>query len=143
MARCTSVTTVVRGNGSRVTRRICPPGPPPEYKGGYIQRVDLRTGQFSTLYDSCDGKPLNSPNDLVFDSTGGFWFTTLGYFDGENRRLGAVYYARAGWLENRPLAQWLSTSPNGIGLSPDETQALHVGLHDRSVVRDESAVAWW
>ncbi len=42
-----------------------PAGPPPGVQGGYIQRVDLRTGQFTTLYDSCDGKPLNSPNDLV------------------------------------------------------------------------------
>ena len=53
-----------------------PDGPPASpYKTGYIQRVDLRTGRFATLYDQCDGKPLNSPNDLVFDSTGGFWFT--------------------------------------------------------------------
>ena len=68
-----------------------PAGPVPDYRSGSIQRVDLRTGAFTTLYDSCEGKPLNSPNDIVFDSTGGFWFTTLGYFDGENRRLGAVY----------------------------------------------------
>jgi gluconolactonase len=96
-----------------------PAGPPPEYIGGSIQRVDLRTGTFTTLYDSCDGKPLNSPNDLVFDSTGGFWFTTLGYFDGENRRLGAVYYARP---DGSKIIRWRSgvTSPNGIGLSPDE-----------------------
>jgi len=30
--------------------------------------VDLKTGKFGILYDHCDGKPLNSPNDLVFDS---------------------------------------------------------------------------
>ncbi|MEP7243273.1 MAG: SMP-30/gluconolactonase/LRE family protein [Gammaproteobacteria bacterium] len=96
-----------------------PAGPPPSYVSGSIQRVDLRTGRFTTLYDSCDGKPLNSPNDLVFDSTGGFWFTTLGYSDGENRRLGAVYYARA---DGSKITRWRSEliSPNGIGLSPDE-----------------------
>lgn len=99
-----------------------PAGPVPEYRGGSIQRVDLRTGKFSTLYDSCEGKPLNSPNDIVFDSTGGFWFTTLGYFDGENRRLGAVYYARA---DGSKIIRWRSgangvVSPNGVGLSPDE-----------------------
>jgi gluconolactonase len=98
-----------------------PAGPVPDYRGGSIQRVDLRTGSFSTLYESCDGKPLNSPNDIVFDSTGGFWFTTLGYFDGENRRLGAVYYARA---DGSKIVRWRSgangvVSPNGIGLSPD------------------------
>jgi gluconolactonase len=99
-----------------------PAGPPPDYRGGSIQRVDLRTGKFSTLYDSCDGKPFNSPNDIVFDSTGGFWFTTLGYFDGENRRLGAVYYARP---DGSKIIRWRSgangvVSPNGVGLSPDE-----------------------
>jgi sugar lactone lactonase YvrE len=36
-----------------------PAGPPPVYRGGSIQRVDLRTGTFTTLYESCDGKPLN------------------------------------------------------------------------------------
>jgi gluconolactonase len=99
-----------------------PAGPVPEYRGGSIQRVDLRTGKFTTLYDSCEGKPLNSPNDIVFDRTGGFWFTTLGYFDGENRRLGAVYYARA---DGSKIIRWRSgangvVSPNGVGLSPDE-----------------------
>jgi gluconolactonase len=99
-----------------------PGGPVPEYRGGSIQRVDLRTGKFTTLYDACEGKPLNSPNDIVFDSTGGFWFTTLGYFDGENRRLGAVYYAR---VDGSKIIRWRSgangvVSPNGVGLSPDE-----------------------
>jgi gluconolactonase len=97
-----------------------PDGPPAQpYRGGSIQRVDLGTGKFSTLYDECEGKPLNSPNDLVFDSTGGFWFTTLGYSDGENRRLGAVYYARPdGSKIIRSRSELIS--PNGIGLSPDE-----------------------
>jgi gluconolactonase len=97
-----------------------PDGPPVQsYKGGSIQRVDLGTGRSVTLYDQCDGKPLNSPNDLVFDDTGGFWFTTLGYSDGENRRLGAVYYARP---DGSKIVRWRSEliSPNGIGLSPDD-----------------------
>jgi gluconolactonase len=98
-----------------------PGGPVPEYLGGSIQRVDLGTGNFTTLYDVCDGKPLNSPNDIVFDSTGGFWFTTLGYFDGENRRLGAVYHARP---DGMSIVRWRNgasglISPNGVGLSPD------------------------
>jgi gluconolactonase len=99
-----------------------PDGPPAQpYSGGSIQRVDLRTGRFSTLYDQCDGKPLNSPNDIVFDSRGGFWFTCLGYSDGENRRLGAVYYAKP---DGSKIIRWRHEllSPNGIGLSPDETK---------------------
>ncbi|HXA92157.1 MAG TPA: SMP-30/gluconolactonase/LRE family protein [Steroidobacteraceae bacterium] len=96
-----------------------PGAPPAEYHGGSIQRVDLNTGRFTTLYDSCDGRPLNSPNDLVFDRQGGFWFTCLGQSDGEVRRLGALYYALP---DGSKIVRWRSElfSPNGVGLSPDE-----------------------
>ena len=56
------------------------------YRGGSIQRVDLKTGEYSTLYtgfvtgsstskQAMDTNTLKSPDDLVFDSAGGFWFT--------------------------------------------------------------------
>jgi gluconolactonase len=88
------------------------------YAGGSIQRVDLATGKFTTLYDGCDGRPLNGPNDLVFDDAGGFWFTDHGVSDGETRRLGGVYYAKA---DGSQITRWRhgQFSPNGIGLSPD------------------------
>jgi gluconolactonase len=95
------------------------PGPPPAiYNGGSIQRVDLKTGQVTTLYDHCEGKPLNSPNDLVFDGAGGFWFSCYGQSDGEIRRLGGLYYAR---VDGSKIIRWRSAqiSPNGVGLSPD------------------------
>jgi gluconolactonase len=95
-----------------------PGAPPRRYSGGCIQRVDLRTGAFTTLYEACDGLPLNSPNDLVFDDQGGFWFTCYGQSDGEVRRLGALYYAKA---DGSKITRWRSEliSPNGVGLSPD------------------------
>ena len=89
-----------------------------DYRGGSIQRVDLKTGAFTTLYGDCDGLPLNGPNDIVFDDAGGFWFTCFGQSDGEIRRLGGIYYAKAdgsGITRVRPE----QISPNGIGLSPD------------------------
>jgi gluconolactonase len=94
-------------------------GIPTDYKGGYVQRVDLATGAVTTLYDQCDGKPLNGPNDIVFDLTGGMWFTCFGFSDGENRRMGGIYYAKA---DGSQITRWRSEqiSPNGIGLSPDE-----------------------
>jgi gluconolactonase len=99
--------------------RHLPGAPPPYYRGGSLQRVDLKTGAVSTLYDACDGLPLNSPNDLVFDSHGGFWFTCYGQSDGEVRRLGALYYAKA---DGSSIKRWRSEliSPNGVGLSPDQ-----------------------
>lgn len=95
-------------------------GLPDHYEGGYVQRVDLKTGAVTRLYDSCEGKPLNAPNDIVFDRTGGMWFTCFGFSDGESRRLGGIYYARP---DGSSIRRWRSeqVSPNGIGLSPDET----------------------
>jgi len=100
-------------------------GLPEHYEGGYIQRVDLSTGAVTKLYDACDGKPLNAPNDLVLDRTGGMWFTCFGFSDGESRRLGGIYYAKA---DGSGITRWRSEqiSPNGIGLSPDETRLYWV-----------------
>jgi len=92
---------------------------PAQYQGGSIQRVDPASGRATTLYDSCDGQALNSPNDIVFDREGGFWFTCLGHTDGEVRRLGALYYALT---DGSKIIRWRSglISPNGVGLSPDQ-----------------------
>ena len=35
-------------------------------------------GRSTTLYTECDGQPLRAPNDIVFDDSGGFWFTDHG-----------------------------------------------------------------
>ena len=93
-------------------------GIPADYRGGYIQRVDLTTGAVEPLYDSCDGRPLNAPNDIVFDADGNFWFTCFGFTDGEDRRLGGIYHAKA---DGSGITRWRTEqiSPNGIGLSPD------------------------
>src|ERR1041385_3495029 len=52
--------------------------PAPDYNGGTIQRIDLKTGETLTLYSECNGHKLSAPNDLVFDKAGGFYFTDLG-----------------------------------------------------------------
>ncbi|PZQ65428.1 MAG: gluconolaconase [Phenylobacterium zucineum] len=97
------------------------PGPtPPSHTGGYIQRYDLATGELKTVYDSCDGKRLVGPNDIVFDKSGGFWFTDHGCSTPDGRKNGAVFYAKT---DGSHISQQRGhlISPNGIGLSPDET----------------------
>jgi len=89
------------------------------YTRGSIQVVDPETGKFDTLYDACDGRPLRGPNDLVFDSTGGFWFTDLGKTRERDADRGAVHYAMADGSSIREAIFPLER-PNGIGLSPDE-----------------------
>jgi gluconolactonase len=92
---------------------------PAHHKGGSIQRVDLATGVVETLYTEVDGWPLWAPNDLVFDSTGGFWFTDYGRNDGRTLQLGGLFYAKAdGSMKRRARGGMIS--PNGVGLSPDE-----------------------
>lgn len=88
------------------------------YEGGSIQRVDLETGRISVLYDHCDDEPLLAPNDLVFDRTGGFWFTDSGRDEANIYRKGAIYYAAADGSGIKCVKRGL-TYPNGIGLSPD------------------------
>ncbi|QUD90005.1 SMP-30/gluconolactonase/LRE family protein [Phenylobacterium montanum] len=96
------------------------PGPtPPSHTGGYIQRVDLKTGEITTVYDACDGKRLVGPNDLVFDKTGGFWFTDHGCSTPDGRKFGALYYARPDGSKI-VRARDHFVSPNGVGLSPAE-----------------------
>lgn len=67
---------------------------PADYSGGRIERIDLATGKVERLYDAVDGNPLRGPNDLVFDRSGGFYFTDLGKGFSRNRDHGGVYYAK-------------------------------------------------
>ncbi|MGH7332765.1 MAG: SMP-30/gluconolactonase/LRE family protein [Candidatus Rokuibacteriota bacterium] len=90
-----------------------------DYGGGSIQVVDPETGKVDTLYDSCEGRRLRGPNDLVFDRAGGFWFTDLGKTRERDADRGVVYYAKAdGSMITEAI--FPLERPNGIGLSPDE-----------------------
>jgi len=99
--------------------RLMPGLQPASYKTGSIQRVDPDTGKFETLYESCNGRKLNGPNDIVFDATGGFWFTDLGKTREHDSDRGAVYYARPDGSSIEQMIFPLER-PNGCGLSPDE-----------------------
>lgn len=96
------------------------PGPtPPSHTGGSIQRYDLTTGALTTVYDSCDGRRLIGPNDLVFDKAGGMWFSDHGCSTPEGRKFGGIYYAKVDGSHISRQRDHI-ISPNGIGLSPDE-----------------------
>lgn len=90
---------------------------PPDYSGGRIERIDA-AGNVTVLYDRCGDNLLRGPNDIVFDTQGGFYFTDLGKTRARERDQGAVYYAKADGSFITELAFPLLT-PNGIGLSPD------------------------
>ncbi|MGE3689872.1 MAG: SMP-30/gluconolactonase/LRE family protein [Novosphingobium sp.] len=87
---------------------------------GRIERIDLGTGKVERLYDSCQGKELGAPNDLMFDCDGNMWFTDLGNHDAEAKYFGGLYCARPdGSSITRIFGK--ATSYNGVGISPDMT----------------------
>jgi gluconolactonase len=111
---------------------LTPHGTPADYVTGSIQRVDLATGAVTTVYDACDGRPLRGPNDLVFDKSGGFWFTDLGKSDGDRMHMGHLLYARPDGSLIRRVREGMIT-PNGVGLSPDQKTVYVAETHTSRV----------
>jgi gluconolactonase len=97
-----------------------PIGVADDYAGGRIERVNIQTGESRVLYDRCGDHKLKGPNDIVFDRHGGFYFTDLGKSRKRDRDHGGVYYAAADGSKIIEIVFPMLT-PNGIGLSPDET----------------------
>jgi gluconolactonase len=106
-----------------------PGGPPPaEWSGGSIQRVDLDSGDVEVLYTESSSGPLRSPNDLVFDAHGGFWFTDHGArLERSSDRTG-IHYALADGSRCTEVIFPLD-APNGVGLSPDGTRLYGAETH--------------
>src|SRR5439155_1737148 len=94
-------------------------GPSKDYHGGYVQRIDPRSGETRVLYDRCGPHKLSAPNDIVFDRQGGFYFTDLGKRRARDRDHGGLYYALPDGSKIVELVHPM-LSPNGVGLSPDE-----------------------
>lgn len=89
-----------------------------DYVGGSIDRLDLDTGELTTLFGTAGNEKLIAPNDIVFDADGGFWFTDHGTRDSQGLRFGTLCYARPDSTDAIVVRPELM-SPNGVGLSPD------------------------
>ena len=93
-------------------------GQSPEYITGSIDRLDPDTGEVTVLYTACAGHRLCGPNDLVFDASGGMWFTDHGKVRAHDEdRVGVFYATIDGSFARRAIFPLMG--PNGIGLSPD------------------------
>ena len=106
----------VTNNGGGVVQHM--PGRP-LVQGG-IDRVDLSTGKGERVFDKVGDNLLSAPNDLVFDRTGGVWFTDFGKQEGRRRHLSGLYYAAAAGGAVQEVS-FGGTGYNGVGLSPDES----------------------
>ena len=103
------------------------------YSSGRIERVDLETGAVEVVYADVDGVPLKGPNDLMFDSTGGFWFTDHGKMRARTRDRGGLYYGKADGSSVREIAFPLD-GPNGVGLSPQQDRVYVAETHQGSIL---------
>ena len=101
---------------------------PDDYVGGSIQAVDLGTGAVETLYTQVGGHQLRGPNDIVFDSAGGFWFTDHGKNRPRERDRGGLYYAKIDGSSVVEVAYPLD-APNGVGLSPAQDRVYVAETH--------------
>ena len=58
------------------------------------------SGKFKDLYTQFTPAgqttpvPLRNPDDITFDSSGGFWFTDFGKTNGRTEDLTGIYYAK-------------------------------------------------
>jgi gluconolactonase len=85
-------------------------------------------GTITVLIDSFQGKPLNSPNDLVVASDGGIWFTDPGYgiqgnYESAKQRpfeLPTNVYRLDPKTGQANVVVGDFTRPNGLCFSPDE-----------------------
>jgi gluconolactonase len=111
---------------------LAPHGTALDYETGSIQRVDLASGAAKTLYVECDDIRLRGPNDIVFDHSGGFWFSDLGKGDGDVMHMGHVLYARPDGSKIVRARDNMLT-PNGVGLSPDERTLYVAETHTSRV----------
>ena len=86
-------------------------------------------GTITVLAERFDGKPLNSPNDVVCKSDGSIWFTDppfgiLGYYEGHVARPELptnVYRVDPGTSKLDVVAGDVER-PNGLAFSPDESR---------------------
>ena len=77
-----------------------------------------------------EGKPLNSPNDVVCRSDGSIWFTDppfgiLGYYEGHMATPELptnVYRVGPGERKRSPVVAGDVDRPNGLAFSPDESK---------------------
>jgi gluconolactonase len=84
-------------------------------------------GSITVIADRFDGKPLNSPNDIVCRSDGSIWFTDppfgiLGFYEGQVQKVELPTNVYRWDPQTRQLSVVAGdiVRPNGLAFSPDE-----------------------
>ena len=99
-------------------------------------------GSITVLADAFEGKPLNSPNDIVCKSDGSIWFSdppfgVLGYYEGEMAKpeLPTNVYRWDPSTKRIAVVAGDINRPNGLAFSPDETilYIIEAGISPRVI----------
>ena len=99
-------------------------------------------GSISVLIDKFDGKPLNSPNDIVVKSDGSIWFTDpppgiLGNYEGHvaTQELPTNVYRLDPKGGRATVVAGDINRPNGLAFSPDEKKLyiVEAGVNPRVI----------
>jgi gluconolactonase len=113
-----------------------------EHGGRRISRTEY-DGTITTVADRFEGKPLNSPNDVVVKSDGSIWFTDppfgiLGFYEGYVAKveLPTNVYRVDGKGGAPTVVAGDVQRPNGLAFSPDESKLYVVegGTTPRSIL---------
>jgi gluconolactonase len=95
-------------------------------------------GGITVLIDKLDGKPLNSPNDVVVKSDDSIWFTdppfgVLGYYEGRmaTPELPTNVYRLDPKIGRANMVTGDIPGPNGLAFSPDEKKLYVVASRDQ------------
>lgn len=98
-----------------------------EHGGRRVTRTEY-DGSISVVMDSWQGKPLNSPNDVVVKSDGSIWFTDppfgiLGNYEGNKAepQVPQAVYRVDGETGAATVVADDVLGPNGLCFSPDES----------------------
>jgi gluconolactonase len=99
-------------------------------------------GTVTVVAERFDGKPLNSPNDIVCKSDGSIWFTDppfgiLGYYEGYAAKpeLPTNVYRVDGKTGKLGVVAGDIERPNGLAFSPDESKlyVIEAGVSPRPI----------
>ncbi|MEO5959849.1 MAG: SMP-30/gluconolactonase/LRE family protein [Opitutaceae bacterium] len=99
-------------------------------------------GSITVIADRFDGKPLNSPNDIVCKSDGSIWFTDppfgiLGFYEGHIApvELPTNVYRWDPSTKNLSIVAGDINRPNGLAFSPDESKLyiIEAGVSPRVI----------
>ena len=101
-------------------------------------------GSITVIADSYNGKPLNSPNDVVVKSDGSIWFTDPNYgimsnyegYKADMEQDGCFVYRVSADLSEITIVVDDFVKPNGLAFSPDE-KILYIA--DSGVSHDPEA----